>query len=274
MIATFTESLRVQGRGSRAVNQDLTEELRRVIDRYLDGHRSRSLATLSRASGVSYTTIRRLYQREGNPTAEPVLKIVDAALTNDEKVQFINRHYPELGATISRFQAVATQSHGSHEVLKTFISRDPHNFVINLANNDKGATREQVQRLTGEKGLEALDELVEHDVLQPLKEGGRIVYRFPPLMTSDAEIVLVQASQAVKHFDRALIGTKAARLFHATASIDERTLERIHGVLTGAINEIMALKDDPRNTGNIPFYASMVMSVLDRSQLQDEGTLP
>src|SRR5262245_60782147 len=160
---------------------DLSEDLRNVIDRYLDGHRGRSLATLSRASGVSYTTLRRLYQKEGNPTAEPVLKIADAALNNEEKLAFINRHYPELAVTLNRFQTDAyAPKQPRQELLKTFYIRDPHNYILNLAHNDKGATRDDVRRLTGERGLEALDELVEHEILERARLGDAEVFKLAP----------------------------------------------------------------------------------------------
>ncbi|MBM4250755.1 MAG: hypothetical protein FJ146_02165 [Deltaproteobacteria bacterium] len=248
---------------------ELSENLRNVIDRYLNGHRSRSLATLSRASGVSYTTLRRLYQREGNPTAEPVLKIIDVALSTEEKLDFIKRYYPEIAVNLSGIQADAYLSAAPRqEILKAFYVRDPHNYILNLAQNDKGTTRETVQRITGERGLEALDELVEHGILEVERVGGDTVYRLPAMLSSDCDMALAQMKLSADHFDRSLIGTKAARLFHATASIDQRTLERIHDVLSGAIKEIIELKDDPRNSGDIPLFVDMMMNIYDRSPLR------
>ncbi len=254
---------------------DLSDDLRGVIDRYLDGHRSRSLATLSRASGVSYTTLRRLYQREGNPTAEPVLKIVDASLTNEEKRQFINRHYPEIAATINRFEANSYAPKAPRqEQLKTFFVRDPHNFILNLAHNDKGTTAEDVRRLTGERGLEALDELVEHSVLERTNAGGKEVFRLEPLLSHDCDMALAQMKLSADHFDRSLIGTKAARLFHATAAVNLRALERIHDILSAAVRDIVALKDDPRSNGEIPLFVDMMMNVYDKAPLNRERTDP
>jgi DNA-binding transcriptional ArsR family regulator len=254
---------------------DLSDEIRGVIDRYLSGHRSRSLSSLSRASGVSYTTLRRLYQREGNPTAEPVLKIVDAALTNDEKIEFINRHYPELADTINKFQRDAYASASSRqEALKTVFMRDPHNFILNLAQNSKGTTREDVNRLTGERGLEALDELVECELLERSREGQREVFRLAPLLSHDCDMALAQIKLSADHFDRSLIGTKAARVFHATSSIRRQALEQIHDVVSAAIQQIMTIKDDPRNAGEIPIFVDMLMSVYDKRTLSREENDP
>ena len=247
---------------------ELSDNLRNVIDRYLNGHRNRSLATLSRASGVSYTTLRRLYQREGNPTAEPVLKIVDVALNNEEKLEFIRRYYPEIVVNVSGLQAgVFASNSPRQETLKAFYVRDPHNYILNLAHNDRGTTRETVQRIAGERGVEALDELVEHEILQVERVGKETIYRLPAMLSSDCDMALAQMKLSADHFDRSLIGTKAARLFHATASIDQRTLERIHDILSSAIRDVIDLKDDPRNSGDIPLFVDMMMNIYDRTPL-------
>ena len=247
---------------------ELSEDLRGVIDRYLDGHRSRSLATLSRACGVSYTTIRRLYQREGNPTAEPVLKIVDAALNLDEKVQFISRHYPEISSTIGRFQEeIYPRKEPRQEALRGFFMRDPHNFILNLAHNDKGTTEAVVRRLTGERGVEALGELLEHELLDRDSSSGELVVRLAPMLCHDCDVALTQMKLSADHFDRSLIGTKAARIFHATASVNQRALERIHDLLSAAMRDVVALKDDPRSSGAIPLFVDMMMNVYDKMPL-------
>lgn len=246
----------------------LTDEIRGVIDRYLSGYRNRSLSSLSRASGVSYTTIRRLYQREGNPTAEPVLKIVDAALNNDEKIEFIHRHYPEIAVTIKNFDRQSYASNTSRqEVLKTFYLRDPHNFILNLAQNDKGTTRADINRLMGARGLEALDELLDHELLELERANSENIYRLPPLLSHDCDMALAQIKLSADHFNRSLIGTKAARLFHGTASLNKAALERIHDILSAAIQEIVAIKDDPRSSGEIPMFVDMIQNVYDKRPL-------
>jgi len=247
---------------------DLSEDLKNVIEGYLAGHRSRSLATLSRASGVSYTTIRRLAQKEGNPTAEPVLKIVDAALTNEEKIAFINRHYPEIASTINKFQRENySPSSPRQELLKLFYTRDPHNFILNIAQTERGTTEADVRRLSGERGLEALAELVEHEILVRETSENREFFRLVPMLSHDCDMAIAQIKLSADYFDRSLVGTKAARLFHGTASVNRRTLEQIHDIVSAAIRDIVAVKDDPRSAGDIPIFVDMMMNVYDKAPL-------
>lgn len=249
------------------VTGDLSEDVRGVIEGYLDGHRSRSLATLSRASGVSYTTLRRLYQREGHPTAEPVLKIVDATLTNDQKLEFLTRYYPEIANAVTVERKTYAPEGSRGDALKAFLFREPHNFILNLAHTEKGTTREDVQRLTGERGTEALDELLENELLSVEYVGKQQMIRRPPSLSQDCDIAINQIKLSADHFDRSLTGTKAARIFHTTGSVSQRALEEIHDILSGCIRAILEIKNDPRNAGEIPMYAAMLMNVYDKAAL-------
>lgn len=250
------------------VTGDLSEDIRGVIEHYLDGHRTRSLATLSRTSGVSYTTLRRLYQREGNPTAEPVLKIVDSTLNNDKKIEFLNRHYPEIANAVNVERKTYAPEAERDESLKTFLFREPHNFILNLAHTDMGTTREDVRRLNGERGVEALDELLENDLLTQEYVGKQQVLKRPPSLSQDCDIAINQIKLSADHFDRSLTGTKAARIFHTTGSVSQRALEEIHDILSDAIRAVLKVKNDPRSAGNVPMFSAMMMNVYDKAALK------
>lgn len=252
---------------------DLTDDIRGVIETYLDGHRSRSLATLSRSSGVSYTTLRRLYQREGNPTAEPVLKIVDSTLQNEAKLEFLNRHYPELTSAVNVEQKTYDPKGERSEALKAFLFREPHNYIINLADNDRGTTDEDVRRLTGERGMQALDELLEHQLLVRDFVNKRPIIRRPANFSQDPDITLGQIKLSADHFDRSLGGTKAARAIHTTGSVSESAMERIHDILSSAIKEILAVKNHPSSAGEIPLFVAAMMNVLDKTTLTTQRDL-
>jgi len=247
--------------------QDLSEELKSLIDRYLEGHRNRSLATLSRASGVSYTTIRRFAQREGHPTAEPVLKIVDATLSAAEKIEFLRRHFPEIARTIHKIDAgtyAAVNTALDH--VKMFYGRDPHNFILNIAITAAGTTVSDVERLCGERGLVALDEMIDFDVLERDHATGAIRAKDDTLFIVDCETAFRNIEKSIQYFDRSMIGTKAAKLGHMTASLSEEGVEKIHTIVSDAISEIFAVKDDPRFAGEIPLFVDLLMNTYDRSK--------
>lgn len=252
---------------------DLNNDLKQVIDQYLNGGRHRSLATLARSSGVSYTTLRRLALREGQPTAEPALKVIDAVLGGAEKIKFINLHFPEIGKTIGRFGEVP--SYDSEQPIsakfKQFCSREPHNYILNLAINAQGTSREDISRLCGSRGISALEELLEHEILSEDMATGHIKYAQDSMVWLDPELILNQILHSVHHFDHSLIGTKMAKLCHMAAAINQDGLVRIHDILTDAINAIIEVKDDPRYAGNVHFFVDLMMNLYDKSTVSPGG---
>lgn len=250
-----------------SLSGDLNEDLKNVIEHYLNGSRHRSLATLARTSGVSYTTLRRLHTKEGQPSAEPSLKVIDAVLGSDDKITFISLHFPEIAKTIGdlRDKASYRSQVPFNNKLKQFFSREPHNFILNLSLNQKGSTRRDIQRLTGERGLAALDELLENDILQFDENTGIVKYESDSMLWIDPDMILNQIQHSVHHFDYSLIGTKAAKLCHLAASVNRKGLEEIHETVTEAINKIIRIKDDKENAGDIHFFVDLLMNLYEKS---------
>jgi hypothetical protein len=249
--------------------EELSTKVKEIIDTYIDGHRSRSIATLARASGVSYTTLRRFAQKEGQPTAEPVLKIADTVLKPEEKLSFVSKFFPEIASTFRLEHDETRLAESYPESFKTFFNRDPYNFILNLAHNDKGVTYEDINRLCGTKGLEAFQELIDQQILKCDDTDKSPTYRLGASISNHCDFGLMQVKLSADHFDRKLIGTKAARLFHATASLTPDALIAIHSLITTCIHDILKLKDDPKNSGNIPFFADFLMNVYDRSTVEN-----
>lgn len=249
------------------MQQDLINDLKGIIDRYIDGHRSRSLSTLARKSGVAYTTLRRFAQREGQPTAEPVLRIVGAVLETEEKLDFIRKYFPDLADALVPIQERnAASMRATDDVLRAFYKRDPHNFIINLCYNDRGSDRTSVERLLGERGLVALDELLAHDILTEKSVDGTVRFYFAPVVICDADTALEQIRFSTQHFDRGLIGSKAARVVHDTSSLTAEAVEKVHAIITKAAMDIVELKNDPANIGDIPIFVDLMMNAYDRSK--------
>lgn len=248
---------------------DLQEDLQRVIESYLDGHRSRSLATLSRVSGVAYSTLRRFAQKEGNPTAEPVLKILDATLGTTEKLAFLDRHFPGIARTIAKYTGQASDQEPHAEEISMFYRRSPHNFILNLTININGTTVDTIQRLCGERGIEALDEMVECRILTRDYKTGAVKYRSESILIADPSLLLEQIRRSTDYFDRALLGTEAARVGHATAAVNRVGLARAHAILTDALRAIYEINEDPRYAGDIPYFVGALMNIYDKEPFKN-----
>jgi hypothetical protein len=248
----------------------LLNDLKKVIDGYLDGHRSRNLASLSRVSGVAYTTLRRFAQMEGHPTVEPVLKILDAALKTNEKIVFIKKHFPEIATSITNYAGRDYKGEEpGREELKMFVRRVPHNYVLNLATNVAGTDVATISRLFGERGTEALDELVELGIVERERDG-KVRYREETLISFDCDYLLDQIRNSAEVFDRSLLGTNAARVWHMSAGVNKEGLDKIRDIVSAAYQAISEVNEDRKYFGKIPYFAGLLMNVYDKKTLKEE----
>jgi hypothetical protein len=244
---------------------DLSKDLQKVIETYLDGHRSRSIATLSRVSGVAYSTLRRFAQTEGNPTAEPVFKILDATLPTTEKIAFLKVHFPAIAHSIEKSVGPAHESgKANSEEFATFYRRSPHNFILNLSITSSGTTVETIQRLCGERGLTALDEMVESEILSRDLRTGDVRFNQSSIVITDPDLTLNQIRLALDYFDRSTMGTEAARIGYASQSLNHAGLTKVHGILTEALRQVYELNDDPKYQGQIPCFLGALFNVYDK----------
>lgn len=247
------------------MTHDLSKDLQKVIETYLEGHRSRSVATLSRVSGVAYSTLRRFAQSEGNPTAEPVFKILDATLPTTEKIAFLKVHFPAIAESIEKSAGPAYEAvKANSEDFATFYRRSPHNFILNLSITTSGTTVETVQRLCGERGLTALDEMVEHDVLTRDLHTGEVRFKQSSIVITDPDLTLTQIRLALDYFDRSTMGTEAARIGYASQSLNHAGLSKVHGILTEALRQVYEINDDAKYQGQIPFFLGALLNVYDK----------
>lgn len=244
---------------------DLSEDLQKVIDRYLSGHRSRSIATLSRISGVAYSTLRRFAQKEGNPTAEPVFKILDATLSTADKLAFLKVHFPAIAHSIEKYVGGASDTaKANSEEFAIFYRRNPHNFILNLAITASGTTVSTIERLCGERGLTALDELVESEILTRDLASGTVKFNQSSIVITDPDLTLNQLRLALEYFDRSTMGTEAARIGYASQSINLAGLKKVHDIVTTALRQIYEINDDPRYQGKIPYFFGALLNVYDK----------
>ena len=245
---------------------NLVEDIEEVIERYLLKNRYHTLHTLARKSGIGYTTIRRLAQKEaGRPNADTVINLIDAALPPPERVTFLKKHFPKISNMLE--DVYNNQSFPSTiDSISDFLRKSLHSFIFNLAATANGTTIDDIKRLKGEHGLKALDELILNEILIRDRKN-RIFYKTKGWNTANADIILDQIKFSAEYFDKALLGTDAARMAHITASVNSEALKKVHDLCTKFFYDLTAIQKDPDNQGNIPMFVDMMMNVLDAHYL-------
>ena len=115
-----------------------------------------------------------------------------------------------------------------------------------------GVSYEQVSRLSGQMGVDALNEMLENDLLV---EAANNVYKYHEdnWALFNASDLLTQLRHNVDHVDPKLIGTDGASLVHATGAIKKEKIPEVKKLIVKFANDLAALKDDEDSTWECSF---------------------
>lgn len=139
--------------------------IKTFIDRWLNARSNRTLSSLSRATEVPLSTIRRLYNGEGGlPDSKSTLPVLAAVCSLDEMSSYVQANYPEV-AKFYESLAMSLDKDAAPQVLDNsiFDTREAYfTFALACANL---ATRYRIHKLFGNFGLQTADELVAIGIL-------------------------------------------------------------------------------------------------------------
>ena len=245
--------------------QQLLSDLVKAISQWVDGDRGRSLSSLARRSQVAYSTVRRIAQNESTPHPYSALAISEIVMSVPERLEFLQKHFPTIGNLMQECYNNGIRPEPNEEVVYKFLIREPHNRIFNVAATKAGTTRETVQRLAGQIGIEALEEMLEAGALIE-HDNGTIKYTHDNWVLGSVQSTLNQVKLSVDHFDKSLVGTEAASLMHSTGSISPEAIPEVKKLILKFIKDLHALKNDTNSEGSIPFFCNLMYSLYDKEE--------
>ena len=251
-------------------DSNLTMDLAQSIHDYLEGGRGRSLSSLAKRSNVAYSTIRRIAQNESQASPHTALAIVDVILPIEERMDFLRKYFPQIGSLVEDCYSKRMRREPNDERLRSYLRREPHNRIFNIAATRSGTTEMAIENLAGQIGLEALDEMICDEILLKADDG-TIHFHEENWALGNIDDALEQVKHSVDHFDKTLVGTDGAALMHATGAIRKDLLPRVKSLVANFIRDINQLKDSSANEGDIHFFCNLVYSLYDKSELKEDG---
>ena len=240
------------------------EAVQAAVKSYFDRFPRVSIKALSMRTGVPYATLRRILQNEVSDIKdETMFKLIDRVMLRQDRMVFIREHYPALAKVMNDDPEQNPGDESSLELLKKFRYLDPHNFIIKLALSHTGTSRDDIQRLTGERGVLALEEMIEAGLINEEREILRIVGAGLRLM--DLDDTLHQMSKDLQYFPKSLVGSPYARLGHMSESISREALLKIVEMSSELVKSVEHIKQN--ETGEVPFFFDIVIASYDRQTL-------
>lgn len=247
-------------------NKALLADLQSAISEYLQSHPNLSIQSISNKANVSYSTIRRIIQNEANDVRdETILSLIQVIMSRPRRIDFLNRFYPSLGSLI-----VETPNHDSvldQEKLRLYRYKDPHNYILKMALTANGTSRNTIQRILGNRGTAALDEMIEDNFLEE-NRSGCVRHAASGAIMMNANDILYQIKKDSDYFDKSLVGSNLSRLAHLSASLSPEAYKRLITLVNNFIKEVDLLKESSENNGHIPMYIDLMVGTYDRESLE------
>ncbi len=233
------------------------EALQLAIQSYLGQFPRLTVKALSMRTGVPYATLRRIIQSEVNDIKdETIFRIIDRVLTKTEQLEFIREHYPVLSRIMSEQAPVEASHEDVRQQFKTFHRMNPHNLILQLVQSKAGTLRTDIERLTGEYGLIALDEMIGVGLLR--EEQGVIEIRVK--YDLDFEEVRYQVSKDLDYIPNLLHGSPGL-IQHMLGAVTPEGLLHLMRNSRKLLSEVGDMMEEGR--GKIPLFFNIVLGAYD-----------
>ena len=153
------------------INTFKCERVKACIESYLLKNLNLTLVNVEEKTSVPHSTLRRIMNGTGNPSAKAVIKIFLSLGFDNELVNYMKDYHPEIAAIIDMKNSHNEEfSFVNEQDSQYFVSED-YFSIITMAYTTCGITEAEVNEEFGKIGVLRLNELLEKGVIR--KDGTR-----------------------------------------------------------------------------------------------------
>lgn len=232
----------------------ISQSLCPAIDKWLSVKGSRNLSMLARLSGVSYSTVRRIMQKESEPTMDTALKLADVVMTRVERVEFAKVHAPGFAMNIA---GVAYKADDDSMLEYMSASYAP---VIVLASHATGTNHDEVRYWFGDEMVRRFDELIDSGHLLRLNGNWKLDKDIGSVSRATAREFLSafcrMAPVVNDEVDHASVGHVGWE------SVNPQTAVAIFHLAMNFIREAVKLSSDKANHGDVLVFFGSFFNVM------------
>ncbi|MDQ3233858.1 MAG: hypothetical protein M3Q07_18735 [Pseudobdellovibrionaceae bacterium] len=235
------------------------QALQIALEDYFSRYPRVTIKALSIRTSVPYATLRRIINSEVNDIKdETIFRVINRVMQRKDQIEFIRKYYPILENMNPVQPQIETSSDDFTRSFKRFLRMSPHNLVVKLALAKAFTSRRDVERLTGEYGLTALDEMIGAGLL--VEEHDGIFVHSELESVSDVEDI---CHQIIKDIEYIPVTRKSgsSMVRHVFGSISPEGLTRIIDMGQNLVSEVNDLAQ--KDNGGIPFFFDLVSGTYD-----------
>lgn len=231
-------------------------------------HPQLNTATLSKKLDVHQSTLSRIENRGvAKPSLNLALNIARMAYPNEgDYTKLMEQHYPEYNTVYSGESKKAVFV--KKEAEQFFESPATHEYML-LATSSSGVTEAFVKEQYGQIGLDAINKLVDSDVLK--KVGSRFVLG-PTLNAGQTTVHKLLQNLINVNYEVEGHGQKGNFMSVQYNSVDKNyVMPKLAKVLKDAQNEMQRILQDPTSRGDEVVWVGMAMDSLAKMKSQMEN---
>jgi hypothetical protein len=252
------------------INLSKCKQVKACITSYLLKNSSLTLVNVEEKTSVPHSTLRRIMNSSGNPSAEAVIKIFRSLGFDNELVKYMKDYHPEI-ATIMALKSSHNQEYEyiADDDRQYFL--DEQNFLIlSLAYTTSGTTEKEVRYELGDRGLAKLNELIEKGLILR-SENGKLLGKSTNFKFSLAD-GRKRVEYALKYYRPEEAGNINNWLSYQTESLNEEGLKALKSLQQKQFNERKEqIFNNTMYLGNIKVYSTSVSSTF--VAYQESGVL-
>lgn len=233
----------------------ISQSLCPAIDRWISGKEARNLSMLARLSGVSYSTVRRIMQKESDPSMETALKLADVVMSLPERVEFARVHAPGLVKNIAEISYKSDD-----DVMLEYMNKPLYAPVIVLASHATGTNQDEVRYWFGDDMVVRFDEMIDAGILSQCNGNWKLDKDIGSVSRSTAREFLAafcrMAPAANDNIDHASVGHVGWE------SVNHQTAVAIFHLAMNFIREAVKLTNDKANRGDVLVFFGSFFNVM------------
>ncbi|MBC7661214.1 MAG: hypothetical protein H7249_16070 [Chitinophagaceae bacterium] len=236
----------------------LVEELQTEIDQWMSSRRNGNLSVLSRLSGVSYPTLRRIMQAEFTPNLETVMQVVSVILDDKQGRSLLCRHFPDFAPIFKKQEDVGYRMLNMAGLLQTLTKEEF--MVFNLASG-QGVSRTRLHEKLGQQADIAILRLTAADLIET--HGDVVKTKIKNVSFANLEEVLHHMGLAIQCFDRDKVNDAGSHYGIFSERLNQEGIEAASLAMVELKKRLVEVFTDPKYFGDRLYINVLSSSYMD-----------
>ncbi|NRA67697.1 MAG: hypothetical protein HRU19_24660 [Pseudobacteriovorax sp.] len=237
---------------------DLSTTLKEGIAAWLESSPRRNLRLLERFTGVSYSTLRRLQAGERTPTPDSIIPLCEVIFDREQTAKVLAEHYPKMLNFFENIILNGIVSQPDDNARSALLT--PDNFIIFVyCSITKKGSREKIRELWGRRGIRALEDLIDSEVLVP--EDNIFVGKKERVAFSTANTTISHVTALLDEY-KSSTPKDGSKISYTISTVSEKALDSLRQAHLDFLNRVGGIVKDDANDGEIVYYLASFSSVI------------